>query len=91
MSDETPDDCAVCGEPVTDGMPWIVLNRWVLGTGRVRAMVEGLNEDDEYLWEMWPDGLAEDERATGKLLHWPICASQWIDGKMIEASMEIRS
>jgi len=83
------DLCALCGES-TESSPWIVLNRWIIGTGVGRAMVEALNKDGEYLWEMLPEGAAQDEFASGRVLHWPICATQWIDAKMAETAVELR-
>jgi len=53
-------------------------------------MVEALNKDGEYLWEMLPEGAAQDEFASGRVLHWPICATQWIDAKMAETAVELR-
>jgi hypothetical protein len=93
MSDaEAPDAldlCALCGE-TTVGGPWLSLNRWIVGTGAGRAMIEARNNDGSYLWEMRPDGEAEDEAATGRALHWPICATQWIEGKMVECAVALR-
>jgi hypothetical protein len=83
------DLCALCGEDTSSG-EWIVLNRWIVGTGSGRAMVEAVNDDGEYLWEMRCEGSAEDECATGRVLHWPTCAVQWIDGKIAETRVELR-
>lgn len=80
--------CGVCGESVAGG-PWILLNRWMLGTGTGRCGIEGRNDAGEYLWEFDPETSARDF-VTGEPLHWPICATQWIEGQLIEATVELR-
>lgn len=97
MSEETPaygrcEQCSVCGHNFFRGSPdrpWIILNRYVIGTGRgCRNMVEAVNEDDECAWAITDN--AEDDIASGPLLCWPTCAMHWIDGKMLEAVVEGR-
>lgn len=81
-------NCASCGE-IVRGQPWVLLNRWALGTGANRLMSEGLNKRGEYLWEQSDDG--EDEYATGPILCWPTCASNYIDARMVETDVLCRT
>lgn len=83
------DLCALCGES-TEHSQWIVLNRWIIGTGKGRAMVEARDDDGVYCWKMHPEGSGEDELASGRVLHWPVCATKWIDGKIVETAVELR-
>lgn len=76
--------CDLCGYALTG--PWLLLNRYGVGTGGddgVRALVEGRNGEDGYLWQT--SEADEDEFMTGPVLCWPACATQWIDAKMAEA------
>lgn len=52
-------------------------------------MVEAVNDEGEYVWEIHPDSLEADERASGKLLCWPDCLVAWVEGKMIETDFEL--
>jgi len=89
MSDEA-NKCELCGEPVDSG-PWLLLNRFGVGSGRARALSERRNDDGEYLWRIYPgeDDREGDERATGPVLHWPICAKEWIEGLMKLCDFEV--
>lgn len=78
-------NCRVCSAPVEADQRWLLLNRYALGTGTCRGMSESTNDEGEYLWEMSED--AEEEFATGVLLHYPACVSLWIDAKMAEVNM----
>lgn len=68
--------CTACGEPV-GAQPWILLNRFGLGTGKARCMTQLENEDGDYLWDQHRD------IATGAVLHWPDCAFQFVEAKMV--------
>ena len=68
--------CTACGEPV-GAQPWILLNRFALGTGKARCMTQIENDDGEYLWDQHRD------ITTGAILHWPDCAFSFVEAKMV--------
>lgn len=80
--------CDLCGEPVLD-REWILLNRYGVGFQTGRCMTEAVNDDDEYHWHLAEDD-GEDDVVTGRVLHWPVCAVTWIDGKMAEGRVLFR-
>ena len=84
MSEEPRTTCDVCGESI-EGGAWLILNRYAFGTGRMRVMSEVL-AGDEYVWHQ--DEVEDEEACSGWLLHWPNCARDWIDAKMVEADAE---
>jgi hypothetical protein len=49
-------------------------------------MTECLNLDDEVAWEMHDD--QEQWLASGPLLCWPHCFSQWVEMKMAETDIK---
>lgn len=73
--------CATCGEEVEAGSEWLLLNRWGLCTGSLRGLRTEVNIDGEYDWHLDPDPEADDY-ATGPVMHWPICATQYIEGHL---------
>lgn len=86
MTEEPDDDrrCDYCGE-VVGAVPWILLNRYMLGTGTNSAAFQRRCSDG-YLWET-----QEGQKvATGALLHWPTCALPFIEGEMIETDFTCR-
>ncbi len=52
-------------------------------------MVSVLDGEDGYEWEM--NESLDDEFATGVVLHWPVCATQYIEGRMIETDLDVRT
>jgi len=91
--DETDDDdrynvCDLCGESVADKQ-WVILNRFLVGTGRGRCMSEVHNSDDEYLW-MPGDETDSDDYVTGTLLCFPVCLTTWLEGKMVSVDFELK-
>jgi hypothetical protein len=80
--------CSMCGhdfdrESEADSRPWIVLNRYALGSGECERMVLiSAREEDgtEGCWDI------EDEEAefSGALLCWPDCAVLWVNGQLLE-------
>jgi len=80
-------DCRYCGEPVWSENQtrslWLLLNRYGVGTGKFRSLTSVENDDGECVWDVG----GEEDLANGVVLHWPICANAWIEGKMIEANV----
>ena len=77
-----PDRCCdVCDEAVGE-TPWLLLNRYGVGTGGAHGMFTVLTHDDEYLWDQ------EDDEASGVLLHRG-CIELWLDMKMAEIDYEV--
>lgn len=79
--------CRVCDKPIEDGELWLALNRYLVGAGHAHEMAEGRDHEDEYEWEQ--GGGDDDLRATAVPLHWPICATMWIDGKIADINVKI--
>lgn len=76
-----------CDKPAgTEGRRWVIPNRMVFGSGRSSCMTECLNLDDEVAWEMHDD--QEQWLASGPLLCWPHCFSQWVEMKMAETDIK---
>lgn len=84
MSDDNK-HCDYCGELVSRG-PWVLLNRYMLGTGTNRAAFQRRGADG-YQWETEPP---DPVIATGALLHWPDCAFPFIEGEMVEVDFMFR-
>jgi hypothetical protein len=77
VTDDSAPRCEVCGEGCEAG-PWILLSRYVVGgPGHGRMMTY---HDD---WEMHPEA-PENDVASGDMLHWPVCASMYIDAMLAE-------
>ncbi len=87
MADKSPyrTRCDYCGEHVGYDKPWVLLNRYGVGTGSKRCLSE-IVTDGEYLWEVDED--TGDVEAGGALLCWPQCLHSWIEGKMIQVDAE---
>ena len=79
--------CDLCGND-TAKRPWVLLNRFGYGTGLCRGMTE-IRVDGEYHWEVGDDLDAQEEVATGRLLCFPHCLQTYLEGKMIEADIEM--
>lgn len=78
--------CAVCGDPVGNthrGRPWVMLNRFAVGTGTSRSCREIRDADGDVLWDPAHD------RAAGALLCWPACLYTYFEGVMIETNHEM--
>lgn len=71
--------CIVCDEPI-GASPWLLLNRYGIGTGTHRILAQGHNQEGEYEWHQTEDD--EEEYATGYVTHWPQCSVMFIEGKM---------
>lgn len=80
--------CEFCGEDVSV-RPWVLLNRFGFGSGKVRGMCEMLNEDDDCEWDVGEDLDVEAEVVSGPVLCFPRCLQTFIEGKMIEAEIEL--
>ena len=80
MSEGRERTCAVCGEVVGVG-PWLLLNRFGVGTS-VNRCLSSIGGESGYLWEPNTNGV--EEFISGVMLHWPECASLYIEGRMIE-------
>lgn len=100
MTKEFKSPCEVCGSDLTlKGLDkkerrWIALNRYAIGFGDGRLMVESLSEDGEYEWRMCPggpdNGDPSEEFASATLLCWPTCATLYIEARMVESSVGLR-
>lgn len=79
--------CSVCGE-VIGSQPWLLLNRYGVGTGPggARCLTE-IVIDEEYIWEQ--GGWDEEDYASGAVVCWPDCAYTYIEGKMIQVQFEV--
>lgn len=73
-------ECRVCGEKIGRG-PWLLLNRFGVGTGTNRCLSLMVGEDG-YLWETSEN--TDDEYVSGPVLHWPECARAYVEGCMAE-------
>lgn len=80
--------CDVCGKVVTN-QPWLLLNRYGVGSGRARCMSQANNGEGDYVWKQGDDGEGEDDMASGRLLCWPQCAATWVEWKMAEADIMV--
>lgn len=85
MSESRRRKCIVCGDSCED-KPWLVVNRYGIGTGKASCLISVLDDESTYLWERDEDG---DLIVSGVLLCWPACAKAYIDGKMFEVDTEI--
>lgn len=81
---ETDSTCDLCGKVLSDGTPWILLNRWILGTGKNRRFAEWVDNDGNPCWDM------ENETASGSLLCLEPCLMTWIQGQMIGTDFACR-
>lgn len=79
--------CSVCGGQIDDG-EWLLLNRYAVGFGTGRAMTSATNDDGEYWWDLDDD---DDDVITGPVMHWPVCATQYVDARMAEWRVRMRS
>lgn len=70
--------CDMCGAEVGIGRPWILLNRYIVGDGRLRRSCSF----DE--WEHEGNATAE-----GHLLCLAPCLGTWIDGQLIAGNREL--
>lgn len=84
-----PRPCSVCGNPMDDARPWLLLNRYGIGTGSGRSLHAPLNCDGDVVWEMGDDD-AENEHASGPMTCWPVCTNLYIEGKMAETDVVLR-
>lgn len=86
--------CDFCNEIINTRKPWLLLNRYGIGTGLARCLTQANTIGGEYLWELGNPNDEEEEGdgdyATGTLLCWPDCANKWIEGKMMTADFEIK-
>lgn len=81
--------CRVCDKPIEDGDQWLALNRYLVGTGHAHEMAEAQEDDGEYVWEHHVDGDPDDRQCSAVALHWPVCASMWIEGKIADVNVSI--
>ena len=78
------DYCDCCNEPVLEGQPWVLLNRFVVGTGASTGMTE-ITCNDEYVWHMREEWEGPDaSECSGWLLHYPNCLQMYLEGRMVE-------
>ena len=75
----------MCGSDA-DGVPWVVLNRFVVGSGASYSATSVLTDDD-YVWETSAEG-DEKDSVSGYLLCFPSCLQTFIEGRMLEADIE---
>ena len=79
-------ECTVCTKRIVRGDHWLLLNRYAIGFGDGRCLSEA-RSDEGYVWEM--DGEYEgDQSCTGWVLHWPVCAGQFVDGMILKHQVE---
>ncbi len=70
--------CDLCKAELGVGRPWILLNRYIVGDGRLRRSCSF----DE--WEHQGSATAE-----GHLLCLSPCFATWIDGQLIAGNVEL--
>lgn len=76
--------CRICGkDPGEAGLPWVILNRAVFGSGHGREMAEYCNEDGECAWVLSQEGKPDDDVASGPILCFPSCLCLYLEGRMI--------
>ena len=80
--------CRLCGADL-EAKAWVLLNRYMYGTGRCRGATESLNDDGDYEWEVGADLDAEAEVVSGPVLCFPGCVQTFLEGKMIEADIKM--
>lgn len=71
--------CDLCGADIVAGKRWVLLNRYGVGSGSSCVLTEGRNGNDDYEWDRGEEWLA-----SGPLLCFPGCLSQWVEAKMAE-------
>jgi len=77
--------CSVCDEELR-GKTWIGLNRFVLGTKLGTCMSELHDEHGVCQWHLGE--VPADDRMSGALLCWPICAATFIGMRLVEVERE---
>lgn len=80
--------CALCHQPIAR-QPWVLLNRYGIGTGDCRGMCEILDPRGQYFWDVGEDLDATPEVASGAVLCFPACLNLYIEGKMVAADIAI--
>lgn len=77
--------CCVCGV-TADGHPWVLLSRYAFSggdeCGRTMSEHDGWNCDADD-----PD----EHVLAGDLLHWPVCATMYLDAAIAEQTVAARS
>jgi hypothetical protein len=74
----------MCSKPIEG--PWILLNRYAVGSGYTRCLSEVLGENG-YEWNMADENDPDGDVASGYCLHWPKCAIEFIEQKMMEGDI----
>ena len=85
---QRPEHCDFCGEALL-GKPWVVLNRAVFGSGNSYAMSEFQNDRQECAWSHAHENEDGEPVASGPALCFPSCLTTFIEGRMIEADIEM--
>jgi len=80
---EAASKCDLCGRAIVEGVPWIMLNRWAIGTGKNRRMSE-LEGDDGPSWDI------EKEVGDGRILCQSPCLLTWLEGVCIDVDHQCR-
>ena len=88
--------CEVCQRDLgqhggSEVQPWVLLNRYGLGTGRSRGLTEVQNSDCEYLWDVgeFGEGVGDDQAVTGALVCFPGCLTTYLEAKMVAVDFEV--
>ncbi len=76
MSDEV-DKCDLCGRLIVEGVAWVLLNRFAIGTGRGRRMSEWEASDGNG-WDM------ENMTAGGRLFCMSPCLQTYLSVACVE-------
>jgi hypothetical protein len=80
--------CDLCGEALHGGRPWIMLNRYAVGSGSGGLFLETADDEGECVWDLHADNPDEAAMVTGDRLCVVPCLVMWIEGKLIETQAD---
>ncbi len=82
--------CDLCSEEIA-GRRWVLLNRYLVGSGSCRRGSEGVDEEGECIWEVGSDeeGMETYLDVTGPVLCFPGCLLLWIEGAMTDVDIRL--
>ncbi len=78
--------CDLCGQDVAN-RPWVLMNRFVIGSGTNKRYAEWLSNDGQPCWDIAEDG---NEQVGGTLLCTTPCLLTWIEGHIIDLDFTMR-
>lgn len=79
--------CHVCAEEIEEGQPWVLFNRYAVGTGNAYCLSQcPPDAESGYCWDQ-DEG---EHQASGLIVHFPGCLHTHIEAKMIQTDYEVR-